>query len=241
MIITAAEPACPRRWCEPHAIHDLRRRWRIAALRRGGRRLAFIAGCARSGTSLLKQLMAVFRNTAVFPKERPVWHILEMAGAAEATLVVKRTADCHRSLHRLPTAVELVYCVRHPYDVLTSSHPLSVHLRPYHVTRERWFAEWHALRRLRRRQPGRRIATVRYEDLVCRPDDVQAAIAAHLGLGFEQPFSANTLGVEIRPTSLEKWRTRPELRRYLAGLDPAWHAEIARFCAEFGYATGGLG
>ena len=241
MIQTATEPGCPRRWCEPSAIHGLRRRWRLATLRRGGRRLVFIAGCARSGTSLLKQLMATFADTAVFPKERPVWHFLEMSGTPEATLVVKRTADCHRSLHRLPRPVDLVHCVRHPYDVLTSAHPLSAHLRPYHVTRDRWFAEWHALHELRRRQPRRRIVTVRYEDLVTRPDDVQAAIAAQLGLVAAHAFAANSLGVEIRPTSLEKWRTRPELRRHLAGLDAAWQEAIGRFCAEFGYEAWGLG
>ena len=141
---------------------------------------------------------------------------------------------------RLPAAVDLIHCVRHPYDVLTSVHPLSAHLRPFHVTRDRWFAEWDAIRRLRRRQPGRRIVTVRYEDLVTRPDDVQATIAADLGLVTEHPFSANPLGVEIRPSSLEKWRTRPDLRRHLAGLDAAWHAEIGRFCTAYGYATGGL-
>jgi hypothetical protein len=235
MVSITAPQACSRRWYEPRAVHAWRRRRRIAALRDGGRRLVFIAGCARSGTSLLKQLMAVFDDTTVYPRERTVWHFLEMADAAEATLVVKRTADCHRSLPRLPEAVDLVYCVRHPYDCLTSTHPLSAHLRPYHVTRARWFAEYEAFRRLRRLQPRRRITCVRCEDLVTRPDAVQAAVAADLGLTAAHSFSGNPLGIEISPSSLEKWRTKPELHRYLAGLDAAWHREIGRFCAEFGY------
>ncbi len=235
MISIAAPRACVRRWYEPRAVHAWRRRRRIAALHDSGRRLVFIAGCARSGTSLLKQLMAVFDDTAVFPRERTAWHFLEMAGAAEATLVVKRTADCHRSLHRLPAAVDLVYCVRHPYDCLTSTHPLTSHLRPYHVTRDRWFAEYAALHRLQAGQPRRRITFVRYEDLVARPDDVQAIIAADLGLTAACSFSRNPLGIEILPASVAKWRTRPALRDHLTGLDAAWHREIGRFCAEFGY------
>ena len=235
MIRIAAGVDRPRRWREPPVVRGLCRRWRLGALRRGGRRLVFIAGCARSGTSLLKQLMAVFGDTAVCPREQPAWHLLEMAGAPEATLVVKRTADCHRTLHRLPAAIDLVYCVRHPYDCLTSSHPLSVHLRPYHVTRERWLAEWQALHRLRFRQPGRRIVFVRYEDLVTEPDAVQAAVATQLGLAANHTFSRNPMGIEIHPASLAKWRTRPELHRYLAGLDAAWREEIGRFCDMFGY------
>ncbi|MFM8290462.1 MAG: sulfotransferase [Planctomycetia bacterium] len=235
MISSAPARVHDRRWYEPAAVHAWRRRRRLAALRDGGRRLVFIAGCARSGTSLLKQLMAVFDDTAVYPRERTVWHFLEMADAPEATLVVKRTADCHRSLHRLPAAVDLVYCVRHPYDCLTSTHPLTSHLRPYHVTRDRWFAEYAALHRLQAGQPHRRITYVRYEDLVARPDDVQAAIAADLGLTAAGSFSRNPLGIEILPASVEKWRTRPALRDHLAGLDAAWHRAIGRFCAEFGY------
>jgi hypothetical protein len=235
MITIASGRASARRWYEPHPIHTVRRRRQLRDLRRGGKRLVFIAGCARSGTSLLKQLMSVFEDTAVFPRERPVWHFLDMAGSAESNLVVKRTSECHRLLHRLPAEVDLVYCVRHPYDCLTSSHPLTAHLRPYHVTRDRWFAEYDALHRLRREQPERRIAFVRYEDVVTRADDVQAALAGCLSLAAEHSFSRNPLGLEIRPASLDKWRTRPELCDYLAGLDAGWHEGIARFCDEFGY------
>ena len=191
MVSIQMSAASRRRWYEPPPVHALRRRWHVARLRRTGRRLAFIAGCARSGTSLLKQLMAAFDDTAVCPRERTIWHFLEMADRQETTLVVKRTAECHRELHRLPADVDLIYCVRHPYDCLTSSHPQTLHLRPFHVTRERWFAEREALARLRHEQPQRPITVVRYEDLVTRPDDVQATIAAAVGLLPQQTFSGD--------------------------------------------------
>ncbi|MFM7243105.1 MAG: sulfotransferase [Planctomycetaceae bacterium] len=235
MVSTQISAASRRRWYEPPPLHALRRRWRIARLHRAGRRLVFIAGCARSGTSLLKQLMTEFDDTAVCPRERPIWHFLEMADRPESSLVVKRTSECHRGLERLPAAVDLIYCVRHPYDCLTSAHPQTLHLRPFHVTRERWLAEYEALGRLRCEQPWRGITVVRYEDLVTRPDDVQATIAAATGLRSQGTFSVNSQGIEIRSVSLEKWRQRPELRGYLAGLDAGWQAEIGRFCAEFGY------
>lgn len=233
-ISTGQPPVC--RWYEPYQFRSLRRHWRLQGMRRRGKRLVFIAGCARSGTTLLKQLMAVFHDTSVFPRERTAWHFLDMAGAEESTLVVKRTAECHRGLHQLPAEVDLVYCVRHPYDCLTSSHPLTSHLRRYHVTRDRWFAEYDALRRLRRRQPDRRITVVRYEDLVTKPDGVQADLAGHLALAGRHSFSRNPLGIDIHPGSLEKWRGRPELREHLAAsIDDGWLAAIGRFCDEFAY------
>lgn len=235
MISTLVGQPSLRRWRELSTLRSIRRHWQLRSLRRQGKRLVFIAGCARSGTSLLKQLMAVFPDTEVFPKERTVWHFREMRGAEASNLVVKRTSECHRSLHRLPNEVDLVYCVRHPYDCLTSSHPLTSHLRHFHVTRDRWFAEYDALRRLRFSQPDRRITFVRYEDLVSRPDDVQADLAAGLSLVTAGSFSRNPLGIDIRPASVAKWRDRPELRRHLAELDAAWHAAIARFCDEFAY------
>jgi hypothetical protein len=224
-----------RRWYEPRPIQALRRRWHLAALAARGRRLIFIAGCARSGTSLLKQLMACFDDTSVFPRERPCWHFLEMADERESTLIVKRTADCHRDLHRLPACVDLVYCVRHPYDCLTSSHPETRETRLFHVTRQRWLDEDDAWLRLGRCQPSRRTALVRYEDLVRRPDDVQAALADALRLSIRLPFSRNAAGIEIHPGSLEKWRHQHPMQDYLGGLDAEWHGRIEAFCDRHGY------
>jgi len=235
MLSTTVTSASRRLWYELRSVRTLRRRRQLADLRRRGRQLVFIAGCARSGTSLLKQLMAVFDDTAVFPRERPVWHFQSMADRPETTLVVKRTSECHRTLQFLPVDVDLVYCVRHPYDCLTSSHPQTLQLRPYHVTRDRWFAEYAALDRLRHTQPWRRVTFVRYEDLVISSNAVQDAIAGDLGLRFDGTFTDNRLGVGIRSVSVGKWLRRPELRRYLVGLDAAWQQSIARFCAEFGY------
>jgi hypothetical protein len=227
--------AAPRRWYEPQPVYALRRRWHLADLATRGKRLIFIAGCARSGTSLLKRLMESFNDTAVFPRERTAWHFLDMADEAASTLVVKRTADCHRDLHRLPACIDLVYCVRHPYDCLTSTHPETAHERPFHVTRQRWLDEDSAWLRLGRCQASRRTAVVRYEDLVSRPDDVQAALADALRLPIGHAFSRNAAGIEIHPGSVEKWRHRAALRHYLGGFDATWRQRIESFCIRHDY------
>jgi hypothetical protein len=227
--------AVHRSWYEPRAVHALRRRWRLAALAARGRRLIFIAGCARSGTSLLKRLMECFDDTAVFPRERTCWHFFDMAHHGESSLVVKRTADCHRTLHQLPACVDLIYCVRHPYDCLTSTHPDTKEERLFHVTRQRWLDEDDAWLRLGRCQPSRRTAVVRYEDLVRRPDDVQAALADALRLPIRLPFSRNGAGIEIHPDSLEKWRRQAGMQEYIAGFDAEWQRRIEAFCDRHGY------
>ena len=61
-------------------------------------------------------------------------------------------------------AVELIYCVRHPFDVLTSTHPATKHIRKYHITYERWESEYNAFLALRKNQIQREIFILKYED-----------------------------------------------------------------------------
>jgi hypothetical protein len=198
----------------------------------------FIAGCARSGTSLLRGLMGSFADTytlggfshdAEAPESR-----FEGLERPEKHVVIKRIHKSHLTLPLLAADIALVYAVRHPFDVLTSAHP-EFPQRPYHVSEPRWRAEYAGYRLLRALQPGRRIAVVRYEDVVGDPDATQARLAAELGLEVEHRFSANAAGVPIRTTSVEKWRRDPALGDYLDTFDVPFLRAIATFCREFGY------
>lgn len=220
----------PRSWAirrEHRLLQELKQRH--------GKRLMFIAGCARSGTSLLRKLMPCFADTAVAAREQRVAHFLSLAEAAESQLVVKRTDRCHRELSRLPACVELVYCVRHPYDCLTSAHPQTWQTRPFHVTRRRWMDEYASLLELLARQPTRSVTFVRYEDLVTDPDRVQASLADSLGLHVTHAFSANPAGIQVHSASVGKWRRNPALAHAVAAFDRGWHERIADFCHRFGY------
>ena len=60
---------------EPRTWTRRRERQLLERLRsQHGKRLMFIAGCARSGTSLLRKLMPCFADTAVAPREQRVAH-----------------------------------------------------------------------------------------------------------------------------------------------------------------------
>lgn len=197
-----------------------------------------IAGCARSGTHLLMHLMTCFEDTHVHLEEAGAAQFDRLEGMA-ATLVVKRTWDAHRRLPVLSPGIDLIYCVRHPYDVLTSSHPHSRQLRPYHVTVDRWTAEYEALRQLRRNQPERAIFYCRYEDMVADPDLMQQRLAVHFSLVPRMAFSADESN-KVFASSVRKWEGNAAFRSYLASLPPSFIAQLQPFCAEFGYDLPGL-
>src|SRR5688572_3229556 len=112
----------------------------------------FIAGCGRSGTSLIRDLMNCFENTVVLmeqPYGEANFTFFNDSASAGENQVIKRSGDSWKTLASLPEDVELIYCVRHPFDTLTSAHPLTRDLRQFHITEERWMSEYKALQALR--------------------------------------------------------------------------------------------
>ncbi|MEP6563805.1 MAG: sulfotransferase [Mesorhizobium sp.] len=193
----------------------------------------FIAGCARSGTTLTLRLMGCFDN--IFVHRSEARHgMLDMLDRPEANLVVKRASRSHADLGTLPAPIGLIYCVRHPFDVLTSSHPQTREERRFHVTPKRWLDEYDALMRLRKAQPHRQIFYARYEDMIREPDAVQERIAQAFGLAPRIRFSKDPDN-PIRATSLKKWESNEEFRTYLNDLPPAFLSRLERFCGEFDY------
>jgi len=194
----------------------------------------FIAGCARSGTDLLKHLMKCFSGVLVWPSEHTA---LELEGIRDSThtVVMKRTAQDYLTLHKLSADIELLYCVRHPFDCLTSSHPGSVGTRRFHVTENRWRGEYEAFRILRLKQPQRRICIVKYEDLVSCPNETQVIIAKQFMLEKEYQFTDNPDGRRISTSSIRKWTRDSQLLSYLYAFDPSFQGKMRQFCEEFGY------
>jgi hypothetical protein len=193
----------------------------------------FIAGCARSGTTLLRNLMACFDDTYCHGKEARTSKFQQLGSPAH-NVIVKRTAECHRKLPDLAPTISLIYCLRHPVDVLTSTHPTTKHLRRFHVTPERWDQEYAALKQLQKKQPQRAICYVRYEDLIRTPEDVQQRIAGAFGLSEKMRFGDDPRN-RIFASSLEKWRTQQEFLAYIQSLPSGFPNRLAAFCDEFGY------
>lgn len=137
---------------------------------------SFIAGCGRSGTTLIRDLMGCFEDTYVYTEgaygEAPFSSFSKIF-CPESNVVIKRTGECWRTLASLPDDIGLIYCVRHPFDVLTSTHPLTKHLRRFHITFDRWTMEYDAWHTLRKKQPNPKVFILKYEELIAEPDVVQ--------------------------------------------------------------------
>jgi hypothetical protein len=197
------------------------------------RRLVFIAGCARSGTTLLLDLMPSFKDTHALAGQEHHFGYFTNVQTTAANVVIKREANTHRKLASLPPEIELIYLVRHPFDTLTSHHPNYLSHRRFHVSERRWRDEYAGLKRLRTQQPTRVIHYVRYCDLVTSPDVVQSRLATSLDLEIDRPFSE--AGVKFFTSSVGKYRTDHKLQRYLWLLPNALRQEMKEFCEEFGY------
>jgi hypothetical protein len=198
----------------------------------------FIAGCGRSGTTLIRDLMNCFQDTYVLVEEpygEASFSRFTSLSRVENHVVIKRTGECWKTLPSLPIDVGLIYCVRHPFDVLTSTHPLTKHLRRFHITLMRWNSEYNALDTLRAAQPKRNIFILKYEDLVHDPNTIQEKIAGPFGLIRNYRFSENPAGIQIFADSIEKWKKDPDLYTYLQTIPHRYRLLIHNFCEEFEY------
>lgn len=198
----------------------------------------FIAGCGRSGTTLIRDLMNCFADTYVLNEgeygEAPYSRFRDLA-QQEKHLVIKRTGECWKTLPDLPNDIELIYCVRHPFDVLTSAHPLTKHVRRFHIDYERWVVEYNALLMLRVVQPSRNIFYLKYEEIVNNPDHIQETLSRHFELIKSHRFANNPLGIQVLSTSVDKWKRDPDLFDYLRTTPHRYRSLMSDFCKDFEY------
>lgn len=191
----------------------------------------FIAGCARSGTTLFRALMRDIRDVAVIGDEKHFTALEEMETNARV-LVAKRVFKSWKTLHEIPDHIRLIYCIRHPYDVLTSEHERTPPGQRFYVTPERWSNEYGALEALRGAQPARDIFFARYEDVVLKTEEVGDRLCSFLGVELTAPFGT------VRPpfsSSLYKWKADPARAAYIENLPGDFRRSLEGFAGEFGY------
>lgn len=153
----------------------------------------FITGCAKSGTTLLLRLMTAFPLVPQLPVDGLELGLPEFAARVAASpntpMVAKRTFATVFSGLRIRKQQErqikliedhgilIINIIRDGRDVLTSDNG--------YVTASRWITSMKQRRSFR----DSIALTVRYEDLVSNPNDVQEAIAVAIGLQPTHPFS----------------------------------------------------
>lgn len=194
--------------------------------------LVYIAGCGRSGTTLLQRLMRCFSETHVARGERPFTTFFDLAKRPENHLVAKRDAVAWEYLRWIPSSVRLVYCVRHPYDVLTSFHPGASRRTDFYITPERWLNEYRAIQAYCESAQNAPLF-VKYEDLIERPDVIQNVLAERLCMPVQMRFSDRN--EELSNRSIRKWAKNPEFSRRIEELSERYGVVLQQFCHEFGY------
>lgn len=205
----------------------------------------FVMGCGRSGTWLLTGVMSTFQDVFVHAAEVPV-ELFGVLSTSCSTLVLKRNYISFATIEQIPTAINLLHIIRHPYDVLTSYHPKT--RDRYHITPERWSGEMEALRKVRdTRRPHTTV--VRYEDLVRDPQSVQAELADSFNLKVSVPADAFTSTFSPSPKALAsmdamrpigtqsvaRYKTDPAHIAYLRGVTPQLGPTLDWVAQEFGY------
>lgn len=150
----------------------------------GPRMLVF--GCARSGTTLLVNLLRTFDRVRVHGSEHCASDLFD--DPYPGWVALKRTAHCAEhlvtDLPSLRRAVWILDIVRDPRDVVTSV------LEPfpgYYCGYDRWDRDLRVSEHLAGQH--RRYLRIRYEELVLRPDEVQRDLADVLGLSIQSRFS----------------------------------------------------
>jgi hypothetical protein len=219
----------------------------IRNMRRGGSQPArgiFVQGCARSGNTLVRELCAAgFANAEALPlpqnrtecsfefmlatlaRTRPPSRILVASRNREASLAMDR------ELLRAHPEVQVVWMLRHPFDVLTSFHRSTP--GRFYVSPERLIASLDLHESFRHEA---QVLTLRYEDVILHPQEAQNEIAAAFALepsrSFTECHAHFTAGRKsvvalhsIRPLDADgvgRWRRNPEHRQYLRGVLAAY-------------------
>jgi hypothetical protein len=185
----------------------------------------FVMGCGRSGTWLLTGIMATFKDVSILYKEVPVEYF-GLLSSERSAVVLKRNFISYETIETIPLPITILSIVRHPFDVLTSHHP--IRSRQYHITPGRWLGETMALRWLiESKRPCTKI--VRYEDLVGDPNRTQMEIGLLLDMQIATPaneyhkvFKPSSQVMQamhgLRPpevNSINRWKSDPEAISYL--------------------------
>jgi len=176
-------------------------------------RRIYIMGCGRSGTWLLTTVMCTYKDVEVVGVELIVEHF-GLFQTDRSTLILKRDYRAYQTIKEIPQQIEILYIVRHPFEVLTSH--LASSQRPYHILPDRWLGEMSALQWLSAAD-RKKTKIIRYEDLVGAPDQMHAELATFFNLQIEVPIDTV---VKISKDATDKHKRDADKIRYLQKIKP---------------------
>lgn len=223
----------------------------------------YIAGCGRSGTTLMLRLFRTFADCHVILKESPA-AILSETPCDCRFIVAKRNAAAWKTLPQLDPAIKIVYMVRHPFDVLTSAHPKaeakSTKTRwrwstlrqtighpleswddrqwqsqnhPYYISPNRWLQEYRAYQQLRHTRNSGQNLLVLRYEELVANPD--ATQEKIMAMTGLQAVKSFSAAEPLSLGSMEKFRKNAEFRAYLRALPRRLQQNLNQFCTEHTY------
>lgn len=176
----------------------------------------FITGCAKSGTTLLKDMFRSFGSTFVIEAETSVGSIckLKTKSVGDYDFVVgKRTWDTIYSCGRLrDTDIDSQYHLLQSSDIIV----INVIRDGRNVVKSLlkdwgWYSpfEWMECVRQSNDHNGIINLTVKYEDLLTRPDEIQNEIMVVTGMKPEHSFSDYPNFIETTEQREKNYTFRP--------------------------------
>src|ERR1035438_6914130 len=216
----------------------------------------YIQGCARSGNTLIRELcVSAFQGAELvkLAEHRAECSLAHLVGllrppaAGPRVFVASRNYEnslaMDRKFLRANPDVKILWMLRDPRDILTSTHPDQP--GKFYVTPERLIQ---SLQLYGQFKEEAQVFTVRYEELVTNADAVQNRIAQSFNLAASRKFAEahkffprfheNVRAMHsIRPidaNTVQKWRNQPQLQEYLRQIF-ARHPAIISLARECGY------
>lgn len=202
----------------------------------------FVAGCGRSGTWMLTAMLTGLKGAVLEEGENDVGRFMALPNES-GLQIVKRQHDSYKRFAKLPSDIAVIYIVRHPLDVLTSTHLGETG----HIDLERLEGEMRAYFTYLQDRP--RTLSLRFEDLVREPQLVQKRVEAFLGVeadvnfgDFHENAALPAYVVESMhglrkpdPTRLEAWRRKPEAVAEIMSRLAASDGTLDKAVRHFGY------
>lgn len=194
-----------------------------------------MCGFPRSGTTLCQlMIQACVPGVQSFPKEEKGLAVARDVIKYRPYLFTKRPKDIFaieeiRSFYATSsTKLRFILLSRDPRAVLTSFHEMRK--GEYYVSVERWRAIWEHWN-WAVQFPD--VLTLRFEELISRPDTVEQAITAHVGWQVARPFSSFHEAVPAGFDTRALNGVRPLDTKTIAGWRaPRHHARLLSLLAE---------
>lgn len=178
-----------------------------------------ISGCARSGTTLLVNLMQYFDDSLCIMDDEKMPSLYYNHDEGSTLFVIKKpahpyTSKQHFNLRKVLDHYKVIWLIRDGRDVITSKN----HLNEYHVPLERWI---YTNYQYQKHSSNKNMLLIRYEDLIKTPEAVMDNIGKFLNKKYSTDFvnfytimdanSQMNVGIVPRPidsNNFGKWRDK---------------------------------